>query len=240
LVLVGIGSALVGLAVWRSDKPAVAPLLVVFGAGMILLGAFYARIEGSIEATRDGIKAVVQEVERVAVDRDLSRDDFAELLALALDRYEPPRGKPSEILTAARRAAQGAASDPAESPAALERRLAEATATWLESDGWSVERYEQWRDFGYDMRALKDEEELLVELKAYRHAPISRDVISRAAALRQLAAKRRPRQRTAVVLDANSLAPTQGALEYARQLTVEIYRVDDRGGAETFVGPQLN
>lgn len=221
---------------WQADRPAVAPLLVVFGAGMILLGAFYSRIEGSVEATKDGVKAVVREVERVALDQGLSTDEFAELLNLALERYQPTPRKPTHVLDAARRAAEEAASDPEDSPLAVGRRLANAVMAWLTSEGWAVEDYTSaGPDIGYDMLALREDEELLIELKAYRR-PLPSSVIRTAAALRETATRIRPRVRTAVILSAHSPAPTKSALQLARQLGVEIYRIRGNGERDVLVG----
>jgi hypothetical protein len=229
---------LVGLAVWKADRPAVAPLLVVFGAAMFLLGAFYPRIEASVEATKDGVKAVVREVERVALEQGLSSDEFAEFLTLALERFQPSPRKPTEVLDAARRAVEEAASDPGDSPLAVERRLANAVTAWLTSEGWAVEDHASARpDIGYDMLALREDEELLVELKASR-SPLPSPVIRTAAALRETTARIRPRVRTAVVLSARSPAPTASALHLARQLGVEIYRIRGTGERDVFVGQE--
>jgi hypothetical protein len=229
---------LVGLAVWQADRPAVAPLLVVFGAGMILLGVFYSRIEGSVEATKDGVKAVVREVERVALEQGLSSEEFAELLTLALERYQPTPRKPTHVLDAARRAVEEAASDPEDSPLAVKRRLANAVTAWLTSEGWAVEDHTSARpDIGYDMLGLREDEELLVELKAYR-SPLPSPVIRTAAALRETTARMRPRVRTAVVLSARSPAPTASALHLARQLGVEIHRIRGNGERDVFVGQE--
>jgi hypothetical protein len=236
-VLVAAGCVLVGLGVWRADKPAVAPILVLFGAAMILLGAFYSRIEGSVEATKDGVKAVVREVERVAMDQGLSPDEFAQLLTLALDRYTPESGRATQVLSSARRAAEDAAADPDLSPIALERRLASAVTAWLAAKGWTVEDYTTGGpDIGYDMLALKEAEQLLIELKSYR-APLPQQVIRRAAVLRDSVAKLRPTVRTAVVLSEDSPAPTEAGLRLARELEVELYRLQASDEPEIFAGP---
>jgi len=220
------GAALVGLGIWRADKPAVAPLLIVFGAGMILLGAFYSRIEGNIEATKDGIKAVVREVERVAVASDLSSDEFAVLLSLALERLEAKAVRPSEVLEAARVAADEAAADPDASPIELERRLASDVRRWLETENWEVPDYPiPGPDRGYDMLATKEGTRLLIELRLARYRPVSADLVERAALTRELSASHASDTRMAIVMGPQSLAPTQAARDSARERGVEIDRL---------------
>jgi hypothetical protein len=42
-VLLAAGAALVGLATWRADEPAVAPIFALLGAAMLILSAFFIR-----------------------------------------------------------------------------------------------------------------------------------------------------------------------------------------------------
>jgi hypothetical protein len=88
---------------------------------------------------------------------------------------------------------------------------------------------------GYDLLALRGDEELLIELKAYRR-PLPSPVIRTAAAVRETATRIKPRIRTAVVLSAGSPAPTESALQLARQLGVEVYRIRRNGERDVFAG----
>lgn len=236
-ILVIAGAALIALGIWRADKPAVAPLLTVFGAGMILLGAFYSRIEGSVEATKDGIKAVVREVERVAVASDLSPDEFATLISAALERFEPESHRRTQVLDAARRATDEAVADPEASPIALEKQLAGYVIEWLKPQGWEVTDYTMARrDVGYDLLATREDQQLLIELKLARYRPISGLLVDRAAASRECGGQHARNTRIAIVIGPDSQAPTQAALERARDLGIEIYRVGPGGQAEACVG----
>ena len=235
------GGGLIALSVWQADMPAVAPLLVVFGAAMIILGAFYARIEGNVEASRGGVKAVVREVERVASDQDLAVDEFADLLTLAFDRYLPTARKETNdrvYLQAAKRAADEAASDPENSPRAIEQRMTDAAGRWLRSRGWTLDDLTGRRDFGYDLRAKRNDDELLIELKSSR-GPLGRSMIGHVASRQRLTASERG-ARIALVLSASSPGPTPGGLDLARQLGLEIYRLRDDGTEpEVLTGPGI-
>jgi hypothetical protein len=125
----------IALAAILADKPAVAPIFAIMGVGMIVLGAFFSRIEGGIEATRDGVKAVVREIERLTADRELPAEDFVDLIDTALDHYDPRLRKRPEVVKAARDIAQEVVRDQEPVHRVRETWLALAFTRWLEQEG---------------------------------------------------------------------------------------------------------
>jgi hypothetical protein len=136
LVLLGAGVALIVLACLFAQQATVAPIFAGFGAVMLILGAFYPRIEGNVEASREGLRTTVQALRRRAREEELPADVADEALDRALaqtstlnwDRWLTAHLAESR----AERAIGEAQSEHEAILAALER--------WLAGNGYHVKR----------------------------------------------------------------------------------------------------
>jgi hypothetical protein len=91
VVMVVIGFAFVVAAVWVvADRQALATALVVFGAGMITLGALLPRIEGAVTlSVQEGLKftlAAQRAAERKAAEQQLSPEKTEQVVTIAVER----------------------------------------------------------------------------------------------------------------------------------------------------------
>lgn len=146
-VLIVVGTLGLGLAGLRSDQPAIAPLLVVFGAAMVILGAFYSRIVGSVEASRDGVRIVINEIAGFAEERGLSAKQTTVLIEQALSRYDFQSFSRPATLGAAREAADQTLKMASVSiDASLQEHVLNGFRDWLTLDGYHVVK-----DAGHDV-----------------------------------------------------------------------------------------
>lgn len=227
-VLILAGAGLIALAAILAERPAVAPLFTIFGATMVILGCFYSRIEGAVEASKDGVRMVVREVERLADREGLPAEVVPNLIEEAIERYEPPSRRPQEVRRAARDVAEQVVSG---AGYRHEQELVLAFGVWLERQGWNVELSNLRAGRELDLLATKAEETLAVEVKNYRR-PVGQEVIQQVAGLRMLLG--RPSVRVALVVRAES-GITRAASEAASRLGVEVYAVQDDGDVAVLV-----
>lgn len=227
LIVIGV-TMLIGAAL-LADKPAVAPIFAAFGAGLVVLGCFSSRIEGNLEATRDGVKAVVRAVEMVAIEEDLSPHEFADVLSMALDRFDAPSRRRPEIVSAAKQAAADAADEVQHAPVLREARLSHTVAAALRARGYDVEEQVRAGDHRLDIVASHGREILLVEVYGH-HSSVRAAEIRRIAGLRQHFERgSEPGEshvRAAVAVMSNSRGFTPDALTTARELGIELLVVN--------------
>lgn len=88
-VLLAAGGGLIAVACLFAGRPEVAPTFAVFGAILLILGAFYSRIEGSVEATKDGVRAVVRAAQRQAREQSIPDEAFPALLDETAAAFKP-------------------------------------------------------------------------------------------------------------------------------------------------------
>ena len=131
VLLVG-GVVLIVLACVFASEPTVAPVFAVFGASMLILGAFYSRIEGDVEATREGVKATVRAVRRRALEQNVPNEIADEALDRAL--WSRSRSGTAWGNLAAEMQAERAISE----VQAEHEKIVDAVACWLERDGYKV------------------------------------------------------------------------------------------------------
>lgn len=90
IVLVVAGLLLVAAGVWAVDgMQTVSTVLVVFGAGMVIIGALLPRLEGGVTlSVQQGLKftlAAERATERKAVERQLSPEKTEEAVRIAIE-----------------------------------------------------------------------------------------------------------------------------------------------------------
>jgi hypothetical protein len=238
-VLLGGGLVLIGLACVFSEHSAVAPVFAVFGSVLLVLAAFYSRIEGPVQATSDGVAIAVRGVQRLARERDLSADEQVELVEQAVEgaeRLEAPRRKPQDIDrvggSSPFAAYNAVAVDAFTEWIVNERRILEGFAKWLAgAGGFDTARLDVRTEWGrYDLLAESAEEVMLVEAKARTRA-------LNVATVHQIAGLPVPpdvgdrRVRRALVVPADERIRL-GLLDVAKVVNVEIYEVWQDGGVE--------
>jgi hypothetical protein len=227
-VLIATGAGLIALAAIFRGTPAVAPMFGLFGSVMVILGCFASRIEGDIEVSKDGLRTVVREIERLRSEEGLPAESVPALLEDAIDRYEPRSRRPTDVQHAARDAARDAIreGDVIASPVIREFHLLDAFGGWLDDRGWDVVRGARVGTRQIDLIGSKDGETLLVEAKGYTR-PAGLPAIRQAMTLRSVFPDRRPR---VALLLSEEAGITADVLEVARRELVEIYVVDPGGG----------
>jgi hypothetical protein len=156
LILIAGGAVLIALACLFSRRAAVAPIFASFGSIAFVLGVFYSRIEGRMEASRSGMVATVRAVRRRAREEDLPVDVTEAAVDLAVSGLTP-------YLDPAR--AAGAAEDAAQEAIREARRshdqLIVAFAAWLADAGFEVREQQD----GFDLLGIGDEEVVAAEAK---------------------------------------------------------------------------
>jgi hypothetical protein len=217
---------LIALAALLADQPAVAPLFVVFGAACVILGCFYSRISGDVEATKEGVRMVVSEIER----RGVPPEDIPQVLEEALDEYTPSSSRPRAMRSAAQRAAVAAVS------AAQSRHahLTNAFAKWLEERGWEDVIHAPGP--GADIIARRGDETLIAEVKPSGSQPAVMSGLTQLQSYVEAAAERRPHVRGALVIPRITLDALSEAHHLARvaelKHVLEVYAVDADGDVE--------
>jgi hypothetical protein len=168
VLLVG-GVLMIALAGLLAEKVAVAPVFATFGCGLFVLGAFYSRIEGRIEASRRGFVTAVGAAQRLSRDQGFSAELQEEAVKRAVENVDISSRKPDEV----RRAGEDAAKQAVEEVASELRHddLVEGFVQWLvEKEGFPLEGMEQEvqsKDGIVDLVARKDREVLVVELTSF-------------------------------------------------------------------------
>jgi hypothetical protein len=132
-VLLAGGVGLTALACVFSDKTGVAPVFAAFGAVLVILAAFYSRIEGRVQATRDGIAFAVRAARRGAEEQGLPPDEEAEAIERTIGRFEVASRSPAAVW----RAAEAAAQEAVESVKLDHQELSRQFARWLTGQGFS-------------------------------------------------------------------------------------------------------
>jgi len=231
LVIAGIVFGALGFI--AGDTP-IAAIFAGFGAGMIILGCFSSRISGDLVATRDGVRAAISEIERVASENRVPPEARMEIVgaALSLDWETPSRSRGSgdaDLRQAARAAAQEAVPGVLRGWAHL-AQIRDSFSTWLGEQGWNIEIEE-----GDGIVAQKANETLVAdfnvstaELRGERkQPPITAELLI---ATREFADRLRLRSnpRVAVVFSATR-GVSRSALEESSRSNVELYSVDPHG-----------
>jgi hypothetical protein len=144
----------------------VAPIFATFGCGLLMLAAFYSRIEGRVEASRRGFAAAVGAAQRISRAEGLPPALQEEAVQLAVETVDVSSRKPDE----ARRAGEEAAMQAVEKLASQLRHgdLVENFVQWLvEEEGVPPEAMQheaRSSDGRVDLLAQKDGEALVAEV----------------------------------------------------------------------------
>jgi hypothetical protein len=232
-VLIVGGTLVLALATWKADKPAISPLLVIFGAGMVVLGAFYSRIAGNVEATRDGVKVVIREIDRFADEKGLSAGQTTELITNAVERYQPRSLTRPSALDAAREAADETVQEASQTLHARHRLLMGVFGASLRERGYDEVLHEV---DDVDLIAFK-RDEMLVAVLELASAGVRLEKVERAAERLSRVAQRRPRMHRVLVIPSEYLGFSLDAARSAVRLGLEIASVSDDGRVERLEAP---
>jgi hypothetical protein len=225
VVLLASGIALIALACVFANKTAVASIFAVFGAVLMILAAFYSRIEGNVEATKEGVKMTVRSVQRKARALGLPPEAEEDAIDRAVDRLEIPARSRGKI----RRAGEAAAAEAVESLAAevktREQGMLSDFARWLQQTGdfpnairLNVRTPDGWE---YDLIADGHEQILIAEAKI-GSPTIGVDTVRQIAAMPAPADPHNRRLRRALVVPFTP-SLTQAAVEEGHERGVEVY-----------------
>jgi len=234
LVLFVVGIALIIGSGLLANHQAVAPFFVSFGSILVILGAFYSRIEGRLDAGKGGIKTVVASVRKQAREAALSPQAEIEAVQLAVERYLEQKRAGGNWQQLAEAAANEAISQAKSSPMAKAEFLETAFEEWLFDNGFvSVERSRPGVDRGYDLVAYGYGQALIAQIRVMtRNAS---NAIRGFSGISLPNLERAPEQGPGVELRRAIVVPsgaqfTQAARDFALKANVEIYSVDGNGG----------
>lgn len=233
LIFAGVAFAVIAAL---SDSVAVAVVFAGFGAVMIILGCFSSRIEGDIEATKDGVRAVVREIERVAHENEIPKDA---LLDATLNRvWASNSSLYDRWVSSAQHAARAAAEEAAPTVLhAVERHYqrAEAFSQWLRENGWEIVET-GIRD---SVIGRKDDELLVADVLGFTEeagtpvdlSPLSPRHLRFALSLLDDYRDLYPVRRPALVIPAG-MPVSEAASKEASAHEMSLYAVDDSGKVE--------
>ncbi len=237
-VLIVAGVALTVLAAFFADNAVLAPIWAVLGASLIVLGCFSSRIEGGVEASRDGVKFIVRAIERVFRENRLMGDDEPsgrEVLALiadSADLFEPPSNRPRDLQEAATAAVSGAFGFALSS---LDRKI-DLLRSWLTNEGYAVAENVVLEGAGegyteFDLAGSRPGGSmLLVELKI-RSRPLSASDVDAVIGKWKRAQRTHDRAALAIAVDART-GFTKAAREAARLSEVTLLLIHESGWVE--------
>lgn len=214
IVLLAGGVALIVLACVFASEATIAPVFAVFGASMLILGAFYSRIEGDLEATREGVKATVRAVRRRAREQNLS----SEIADEALDRALWGRSRAAPANLAAEMRAKQAISE----VQAEHEKIVSAVAGWLAREGYSVSRPAH----GFDLVGSRADAVAGVEVKA--SLAIGMVAVRQAASFQLPTSPPRARDRRILIFPGNARVSSDARAE-AAHANIELMTVDGQG-----------
>lgn len=164
LILLGCGA--MALSVIVIDHEAVASIFALTGVASAVLGIVVSRAEGPIELGPSGLKATLTSLSTVARSEELTLEDKGEILAATLSEAGPQVinvGGIASSVAVGKPVVSGAGVAAGPHPSAFEK---EVIARFI-ADGWEVEPA-GLGDMGFDFKARRGSELLLVEVKARR------------------------------------------------------------------------
>lgn len=177
-------------------------------------GAFYSRIEGDLEATREGVKATVRAVRRRAREQNLS----SEIADEALDRALWGRSRAAPANLAAEMRAKQAISE----VQAEHEKIVSAVAGWLAREGYSVSRPAH----GFDLVGSRADAVAGVEVKA--SLAIGMVAVRQAASFQLPTSPPRARDRRILIFPGNARVSSDARAE-AAHANIELMTVDGQG-----------
>lgn len=216
-----------------ADRPAVAPIFAIFGCCLLVLGSFYSRIEGGVEATREGVRTVVREIDRMAEEHRLSPSVVPDLIEMALDRLSGESARVEDARSAAQHVVERAVTE--------QTHLATSFSTWLVEQGWTeVFTTGPSADAGFDLIAKRPGRVLGVVL--LNRLGVSAMNVRRSAALKgarlMVAGELVSITDVAVVSHYRWDEMHPYTAQAAAELAVEVYTVDDEGNVRKPAAPQ--
>lgn len=165
LLLLMLGCALIVLSVIFIEHETVASIFAFTGVASAVLGIVFSRAEGPIEIGPAGLKATITRLSTVAKSEDLTLEDKGEILATTLgdpaQTIEPQSVPSAEAFGTPKLSVGGATIGPPASAFVV------VAMEQFASEGWEVERA-GLHDEGFDFKARRGNEVLLVEVKARR------------------------------------------------------------------------
>ncbi len=231
-ILLTGGAAMIALACLLADEVAVAPIFATFGCGLFVLAAFYSRIEGRVEASRQGFAAAVGAAQRLSRDRNFPSALQEEAVKRAVESVDVSSRKPEE----ARRAGEKAAMQAVDELASRLQRgdLAEDFTKWLvEEEGFplaGIEQETQSAEGPIDLLASKDDEALIAEISTLPHM-LNAAHVARLVRLEVPGSPEHAEVRKALVIPSEQKDELQIA-EVAQLGSIEIYGISIEGNVE--------
>jgi len=157
------------LGAFLADRPTVAPFFVSFGSVLTILGAFYSRIEGRLDAGKGGLKTVVASVRKRAREESLSPEVEVEAVHLAVNRFLDSNRAWRNWQKTAEEAAAEAIAETEHGPTAKAEFLLRNFEEWLFTQGFvSVDRPPPSVDRGYDLVAHGSGKALIAQARVTR------------------------------------------------------------------------
>jgi hypothetical protein len=227
LILCGFG--LIALACVFASKPAVAPIFAAFGCVLVILGAFYSRIEGRLQAGRQGVSLLVREAQRLSIERGDPPEVTAEVVEKAADIGASGRATDvyldSNVLLALASGSEGYK--------ARERDMIPPVIAWLRSNGFpNVELEVPVGQRIVDIVARNDDDVLMVEVTASKRG--AEQAIGRVLLFADPPEVGGRRVRRAVVIPA-TVAIDADAIGRAKVTGVEVYELHSDGSVRQVV-----
>jgi hypothetical protein len=227
LVLVTFGAGLIALACIYASHAAVAPVFAVFGATLVVIGAFYSRIAGPVQGGSSGFSFTVVEAQRLAVEREYPPDIIDELPDRVAE-LAAPSDEWKRWHVEWRSVADQAVESFSDVVHQRETDLIGRFGAWLQEQGLqAVKSDERGPDPGYDLLAQSDDAVLVVEAKVGPKTVGQHVVRSVLAADPPFDPRSRPVRRAVVI--PHDLKMSEHALGLAAAKGVEVYEVEDNG-----------
>jgi hypothetical protein len=229
-VLIGGGVGLVALACIFASQATVAPIFAVFGATLLVIGAFYSRIKGPLRAGRDGFSFTVDEAQRLALERDYPPDIIEQIPDRVAEVVTSPRISERVAEDVADYVVRSFSSD----VRSREEGLLNHFGTWLEEQGLpTVRKHVRTPDFGYDLIAENPDTIVIVEAKLGPKT-VGTFAVNQALAMPPPADLHGRRVRRALIVP-YELKVSEAAIGLAATRGLEVYEVADNGGIKQVV-----
>jgi hypothetical protein len=229
-VLLGGGIALIALACVFASQATIAPVFAVFGSTLLVIGSFYSRIKGPLQAGRGGFSFAVDEAQRMAREEGYPPDITERIPDRVAEVVTSPRISPSAAEDVADYVVRSFSSDVRLREEALLDHLGE----WLKEQGLStVRKHVRTPDFTYDLIAENADTIMIVEAKLGPKT-VGSFAVNQVLAMPPPADPHGRQVRRALIVP-YELKVSTAAIDVAVTRGLEIYEVGDDGGIRKVV-----
>jgi len=229
-VVLGGGLVLTALACVFAGEATVAPIFAVLGPALIVIGAFYSRIKGPLQAGRGGFSFAVDAAQRLAQEKGYPPDITEQIPERVAEVVESPRISAHAAEDAADYVVRSFSSD----VRAREMVLLDHFGTWLEEKGLStVRKHVRAHGVEYDLIAENADTVMIVEAKLGPKT-VGNLAVRQVLAMPPPADPHAGELRRALVVP-YELKISQAAIDIAVTQGLEVYEVSDDGGIKRVV-----